>query len=73
MGTYNTDEIDTSGQFHQLFTHEFFVRKHSFGAEISYESTSRSFVIFGAKISAKKGAKNVDEIDTRTQQRRLRV
>ncbi len=47
-------EVDSNDQFHQCFTHTFFLRKHTFGAKISYKSALHSFVIFGAKILAKK-------------------
>ncbi len=49
---------DSNGQFHQCFTRTFFLRKHAFGAKISYKSALHNFVIFGAKILAKKCTQN---------------
>jgi len=45
----------TRSQFHQRFTHAFFVQ--NFGAKIS--NPKASFVIFGAKILYKKCARNL--------------
>jgi hypothetical protein len=51
-------EVDSNGQFHQCFSRTFFLRKHAFGAKILYKSALHSFVIFGAKILAKKCTQN---------------